>query len=182
MQQETALVHRQAEPQVPVRAAEAAAPALAPSHVHLLGLQRFAGNQAVSAMLVIQRQAADAKGRIKEALDKHDATLVAALVPDDMAQASTDERLQMIDVLNDSGSFFPQSKLPAVWDSLGGLKAIATQNEARWKKSWQVAGAHMRQGQNAKSEQAIFYLDVADVAAGYLDQNEQYCKDEFRRL
>jgi hypothetical protein len=155
---------------------------MAPLTAHLLGLQRFAGNQAVSAMLVAQRQDDDPRTKIKDALDKRDPALVAALVPDDLGPATEDERLQMIDVLNGSGGFTQQAKLPALWDSLGQVKSVATQNADRWKKSWQVAGGFMRESLNGRSEQKIFYLDVEDVGRGYLDQNEQYCKNELARL
>src|SRR5215472_1210141 len=131
-------------------------------------------------MLVVQRQAEGAKDRIKEALDKQDPALVAALVPDDMGAATSDQKLRMVDVLNGGSGFLQQSKLTILWDDLG--KAVATQEAARWKKSWEVAAGAMRQTANARSEQKIFYLDVQDVAAGYLDQNEQYCRNEFQRL
>lgn len=127
--------------------------------------------------------AGDPQQQIKDALEQGKPGPVAALEDSVVARATQEQRLTMIDILNDQGSFTQRERLPHLWDSFGkGIKDVANANPQRWQTSFAVAAGFMRTSREVAGQQKVFYLDVEDVARRYLDQNEAYCKDEFKRL
>ncbi len=161
--------------------------------MRVLEWQQTAGNVAVARSLAaggsppgtptVQRDDKTPKERVKQALDAGTPDLVAGLDAAALAAAGSDERLRMIDILNDQGSGFQRASLPKLWDTFGAqLRATAEGNAARWKKSFSVAGSAMRGGANVSGVRHVFYFDVQDVAKSYLDVNENYIGAEFERL
>ena len=168
-------------------------PAEAPAPLRILELQHLAGNLAVARSLAtgaappgtppVQRDDKTPKQRVEQALTEGKPDLVAGLDAAALAVATADERLRMIDILNDQGSGFQRLTLPKLWDTFGAqLRATAEGNAARWKKSFAVAGSAMRGGANVSGVRHVFYFDVQDVAKSYLDVNENYIGAEFERL
>ena len=51
-----------------------------------------------------------------------------------------------------------------------------------WRRSWSEAPDHMRNSYEVMGQETYFLTDVQDVASGYLDQNDQFCKDEAARF
>lgn len=131
----------------------------------------------------IQVQRDAGAGSVADAISNKDSSAVADAIPHKLGSATTEQKMQMIDVLLDKGGFLEQSKVPAIWESFGkNVEATANASPDRWKRSFDVAGGHMRASNLVTAQEKIFYLDVEDVAKGYLDQNEQYCKNELKRL
>jgi Domain of unknown function (DUF4157) len=134
----------------------------------------------------VQRQpspGATSEGSVTDAITKGDSSIVSSLVPEQLAKATPEQKIQMIDILLDKGTFFEKAKIPSIWDSFGkGIEKVANTHADCWKRSFNTAGEHMRTSKEVRGLQRIFYLDVQDVAKGYLDQNELYCKTELQRL
>ena len=171
-------------------------------------LQRKAGNRAVQRLLPptptravqpdpagltlggasIQRiwpftSARSDKDLIEEAISKR--------VPDpisdikDVNQATSEQKLQLIDVLLDheGGNLNQQLKLAEIWDSYGaGLKSVADANIARWKRSFETCPSAMRGSREVKTLSAAFLVDTVDVANKYLNDNEQFTRKELQDL
>ena len=150
----------------------------------LIALQRTAGNRAVvQRMATIQRDDLTPKQRATAAVNSGLPDQIADLDDGSLRAATTEERLRMIDILNDGGSGFQRARLPRIWDAFGAqIKTVADSNEARWKKSFTVAGPLMRTSYNVLGQRAMFHRDVVSVAGGYLDMNDRYCLSEFERL
>src|SRR5262249_47033320 len=109
--------------------------------------------------------------------------LVMALDMGTIARASTDDRMLLIDILLDAGSWNQKFRVPEIWDTFGAtIVATANGNAARWKRSFQVAEGHMRVSKEVVGQKTYFLADVADTARRYLDENDQFCKSEFQRL
>ncbi len=131
----------------------------------------------------VQRDDKTPKQRATAAAESGKPADIADLDDEALRAATAEERLKMIDILNDGGSGFQRIKLPRIWDAFGGqIKSVADSNEARWKKSFAVAGSVMRGSYNVMGQRAMFYRDVVQVANSYLDLNDAYCLAEFERL
>lgn len=128
----------------------------------------------------------DVTNRIQNAIAERNAdhaSLIAALGTSDVLAASTDERMSMIDILLDFGTFRQKFKIPEIWESFGkGIVGVANIHADRWKRSFEVAAEHMRTSNVVAGERTYFLSDVEDIARGYLDQNEKFCKEEMTRL
>jgi hypothetical protein len=121
--------------------------------------------------------------KVKQIVESGDPRLVNQLDQAELAVATVEQRLAMIRILIQKGNTLEQFNLMVLWDSFGaGLRAVAESNAADWRASFQVAPAAMRQGRNVSGVRKVFYQDVEDLARRYLDQNEQFCRDEFAKL
>ena len=153
----------------------------------ILSLQRQAGNRAVTGRIQsVSVQRGDEKTpkqRAQEAADTRTPEAIAGLDRDAIKAATPEQRLDMIDVLNSSGTQFQRIQLPYLWDAFGDqLKSRAEANGDRWKKSFTVAPSLMRTNYNVRESRTMFDRDVVHVANDYLDVNERYCKSEFGRF
>ncbi|MFL6275308.1 MAG: DUF4157 domain-containing protein [Blastocatellia bacterium] len=123
------------------------------------------------------------KKRIEDAIAEGSPQLIAELSPADLAAASSDERMKMIDILLAGGSFAQKFRVAQLWDTFGkDIVATANSNPDRWQRSWAVAAGQMRQSSEVRGQETYFMTDVESVARGYLNENEQFCKDELARL
>src|SRR5262249_47216065 len=125
-----------------------------------------------------------APGTVQDAIAQRKPELVAALSPSQLQHASTQDRLTMIDILLDGGSsFFQRDRLPELWDTFGkGIVDTANANADRWNRSWSLAAGKMRTSREVSGQETYFVADVEDIARGYLDENDQFCKNEMTRL
>ena len=121
--------------------------------------------------------------RIQDAIADGNPERITALGAGDISRANTEQRIAMIDILLDRGSFFQKASVPKIWDSFGkGIVGVANSHAEHWKKSFAVAAGHMRTSKEVRGQETYFIADVESVARGYVDQNEQFCKDELVRL
>ena len=153
----------------------------------LIGLQRSAGNGAVAGLVgrPPQVQRDDKKTprqRATEAAESGKPADIAALDREALQAATDTQRLQMIDVLNEQGGVLTYAQLANPWDSFHDEKGVADTNAARWKQSFKVAPSVMRASKNVIGQRVMFYRDMVHIAGDYLDVNDRYCHDEFRKL
>lgn len=104
---------------------------------------------------------------------------VSALTDPELAKASTEQKLRMIDIVLPTGG----EPLRRLWDSFGGgLAAAATSHPDQWTRSITEHPAQMRLSREVKTLQAAFALDVRDVAWAYLRENDKLTVTEMQRL
>jgi hypothetical protein len=126
-------------------------------------------------LVPVQRAAA-----VSDAIAANTVEAISKLSGGDIANASVDDRLKMVDIVLAGGG---GEVLPRLWDSFGaGLQAAATAHSAQWEQSMKQHAGDMRNSREVTTLQAAFKDDITTVAQGYLTDNDGVVKAEMARL
>lgn len=134
------------------------------------------------APTVVQRQPATTQ-QVQEAIDKPDAATVADVGKEVLPSLPVTQRLAMINLLLGSRSFSGDQQIREIWDSFGRqIVDIATANADHWQRSWTLVPDQMHLSREVVGSKTYFLTDTEEIARGYLEENDQFCKDQMGKL
>jgi len=172
----------------------AGTPQFAPSQ--LVAMQRSAGNLAVAGLISRLRQPSQLSPRpntnaslapvlqrstaVDQAIQTNTVDAISALTDEDLANASVDDRIKMIDTVLAGGG---GDILRRLWDSFGaGIEAAANGHTSEWQQSMSSFPDTMRDSREVKTLEAAFKDDITSIAQAYLTDNTAVVKQEMERL
>lgn len=123
-----------------------------------------------------------AKQQVAAAITENTPAAVAALDRASLREGATlDQKLAMIDILNNGGTSFQRIQLAPLWDAIPDINSVGAAQSARWKRSFEVAPETMRGCHAVEGLRKILEFDIRAVASKYLDENDAFARSELAR-